>query len=447
MHIGRAWKIGVAVAATLAVAAALGLAWWLPSEAELAQRVAQAASDRLGVKVTVGALHWQLLPRPQLQLEEMATEQEQPLQLKRLTLVPRVTSLLGGTVALQKVELAGGVIAQRSLRGLGRQGADTGKDDGARQAGSGPTGFEVRQFVFHDLTWISRTGIAVVYDGDADFSAGWRLQRAVVRRPGIEPATDITITRDADAAVAASEERFVLRARVGGGSADGHAVLVHAEDGSLRLTGELAPRGVEVLSGLAAFNRRSPVSGRASGRTQLTAEGTGALALAQTLHTSTAFTMQPATLVRFDVDRAVRTLGREHTGQTVLETLTGRVDTQNSPEGMQVRFIGLKAQSGALTASGDATLQNRELHATAAVDLIDGVVGVPMRVDGPLGALKVSVRGGAIAGAVAGTAVLPGIGTVVGAALGRIFGGGDDAPPPAAKPRPPAQRPDPVKPR
>ena len=60
------------------------------------------------------------------------------------------------------------------------------------------------------------------------------------------------------------------------------------------------------------------------------------------------------------------------------------------------------------------------------MDLIGGLVGVPLRVTGPVNAVKVSVAPGVLAGAVVGTAVLPGIGTAlgvrVGAALGKLFG-------------------------
>jgi hypothetical protein len=156
--------------------------------------------------------------------------------------------------------------------------------------------------------------------------------------------------------------------------------------------------------------------------------------------------MGKSTLLRFDLDKAVRTAGKEHQGQTPLDSVSGRLDTQNTPEGMVVTYTGLKAASGSLTASGEAKIANRRIEAEFAVDLVDGIVGVPLTVSGPLEDVKFSVPSGAIAGAVVGTAVLPGVGTAigarVGATLGKIFSPGPSSPasaPRTAKPAPPAK--------
>jgi hypothetical protein len=67
----------------------------------------------------------------------------------------------------------------------------------------------------------------------------------------------------------------------------------------------------------------------------------------------------------------------------------------------------------------------RQIEAEFSVDLVEGVVGLPLQVNGPLENVKVTVPRGVVAGAALGTAVLPGVGTAigarVGAALGKIF--------------------------
>lgn len=270
----RFWKF-----TALSIGAALALlwaaaAWWLPSDDALAQRVARMATERLGVDVTVGALDWRLLPTPRVVLREVATAQERPLRLEQLTLQPRLWPLLSGHLVLDRVRLDGGTLVQRSLRGLGR-GADEPSD-----APDTPTAaaWELARVEIHDLTWVSRGGVAVVVEGEADFDAGLRLRAATLRRPGVSPATDITLTREADAP-AAGAQRFVLRARLGGGTADGQAQVDAAADGRWRLRGTLAPRGVEIQAALAAFHRSSPVSGGVEGETTISADGANALAL------------------------------------------------------------------------------------------------------------------------------------------------------------------------
>ena len=81
-----------------------------------------------------------------------------------------------------------------------------------------------------------------------------------------------------------------------------------------------------------------------------------------------------------------------------------------------------------LTASGSASIHHRAIQGEVAVDLVDGVVGVPLKISGTLDDPALSLTGGALAGAAVGTAVLPGVGTAIGARIGqqveRIFGGG-----------------------
>lgn len=196
------------------------------------------------------------------------------------------------------------------------------------------------------------------------------------------------------------------------------AVLPQLSLRGLRLTGKLQPRNIEAASALEAFKRRSIVAGKVSGETTLSANGATVAELARSLHPTTAFTMAPATLLRFDLDKAVRSVGREHAGKTPLDAITRQIDTQNTPQGMVVDCSRIKTSSGALSASGKARVANRRIEAEFAVDLVDGVVGVPIKLSGPVEQVQVSVPASALAGAVVGTAVLPGIGTAIGARIG-----------------------------
>ena len=94
-----------------------------------------------------------------------------------------------------------------------------------------------------------------------------------------------------------------------------------------------------------------------------------------------------------------------------------------------LRYTNLKGRSGVLTASGSATMINRRIDGELAVDLVDGLVGVPLKVGGTIDAPELSLTGGALTGAAIGSAVLPGVGTAVGARIGQrienLLGGGD----------------------
>lgn len=426
------WLLGLGIAVLVVGAAWVALLRWLPSDEELARRASVELEARLGTKVRVGVLHWRLFPSPAVVMEDAATEQSQPILIKKLTAYPDVFALLQRRIKIDRADLEGAVIPQLSLRGLG-SGRE--KDEAAAEE------LPLARFVFRDVTWISRRGIAVVYDGEVDFDPGWRPRKAELRRPGFKPATDLALTRQGQ------EDRWAARIHVGGGTADGEVRLDFRAGGRMHLEGELQPKDVEVESMLAAFNRRSVIAGKASGETTLSANGDTVGELARSLHTQTPFTIGKSTLLRFDLDKAVRTAGKEHAGQTPLDSVTGRLDTQNTPQGMVVTYTDLKATSGSLTASGQAKVANRRIEAEFAVDLVDGIVGVPLSVSGPLDNVAFTVPKGAIAGAVVGTAVLPGVGTAigarVGATLGKIFSPGPappaSAPPPARAAKPPAR--------
>ena len=427
----RRWRRPVL--AGLVVLAALGIAaaWWIPSDEELAQRASEAASEKLGVPVTVGALHWQIFPSVAVEVQDVRTDQPQPILIDHASVTLRLASLLRGELQVTELDVNGATVPQLSLRGLGAGNGGTAASQLAEE------GIPLARVQLRDIRWISRTGRLLVYEGEADFDAGWRPRTLQLRRPGVTPEASLTLTRQD------TEDQWRTEIRVGGGTANGEVTLEVNADGLLRIKGQLSPKNVEVLAALKAFDRKSPVAGRASGQTQLSAQGMKFGEVARSLHTHTAFSMAPATLVRFDLDRAVRTLGKEHAGTTRLDTVTGQMDTQNSAEGIITRFTDMRANSGALTATGEAVLAQRQIDARFAVDLVDGVVGVPLHVQGPLNALKVSVPGGAVAGAVAGTAVLPGIGTAIGArigaALGKLFGA--DEPQAPAPPKKPAKKP------
>ncbi|WP_341916000.1 glycine zipper domain-containing protein [Polaromonas sp. YR568] len=417
----QTWMVAAGGLAALLGALWLALLWFIPSDEDLAAHAAGELQARLGVPVRLGALHWRLLPVPAVVLEDVATDQPQAITVRKLTAYPDLGALLQRRVILDRVELDGAVVPQLSLRAL--DATSRGAPAETAEAAAMP----LARFVFRDLTWLSRLGVAVVYDGEIDFDPGWRPRQAVLRRPGFTPATDLSLSRQGQ------EDRWAARINLGGGTAHGEVRLQTRADGRLVLDGQLQPSGVDVASAVAAFNRKPVIAGKATGKTVLSAQADTLVGLAQSLHTKTMFTMGASTLLRFDLDKAIRSLGKDHAGQTALDAVSGQMDTQNTPRGMVTQFTGIKASSGALSASGQARLANRQIEAEFAVDLVDGIVGVPLVLSGPVDKVAVSVPKGAVAGALLGTAVLPGIGTAIGArlgaTLGRLFDAGPDRQP------------------
>ena len=404
MKRGQKWTCGLGIATIMFGAAWLVLVWWIPNDEELAVRLTAEAEKRLGVKVSIGSVHWTLLPKPVVVIHDFRTQQVQPVVIGQLSTHPNLRALLNCKLAFERIDIVDAVFPQNSVHVLYDKAGQGGLDAG--------DSVPLEHFEFRNLTWIFYDGIPVVYEGEIDFERHWRPRHAALRRPGIRPAFNLTLTREANA------DRWQTRIHVGGGRAHGHIVLTSDADGAMHLSGQLAPQDIEVASASSSFNRRSPVMGRGSGSTELSAKGKSVGALARSLHTTTRFSVSPATILHFDLDKSISTLGNEHDGETALQELTGQLDTQNTDEGIRMTFTDLKARAGKYTATGKATIYHRQIEASGNLDLIAGGVGIPFALSGPLHKPKVSVPSGFFAGAAIGTVVLPGVGTLIGARIG-----------------------------
>jgi uncharacterized protein involved in outer membrane biogenesis len=402
------WTLLVILSLT-AIMAVLAVAFLrlVPDDRELAARIAVAAEENLGTKVTVGAARLKFWPQPELVLANVATMQPQPISVKRLIARPRISELLKGRMSFERADIEGAVIPQSSLFGL--------KINPTAPEASVP--FPLEHLRFRHLTWITRHDKELEFEGSVLFDSGWQPRQAELVRPGT--SFRLTLARQ-------DANQWQINVQLGGGTADGQVVLSRDKNGRLQLSGQLAPRNIEVASALEAFKVRSAVLGKASGKTRLSASGGNLGELATSLHTRTSFSMATATLLHIDVDKAIRSFGKEHAGKTSLRAVTGQMDTQNSPQGTVVRYTGIQAQGESFTAKGEGTIANRHLNGELTVDIAGGLVGVPLKVSGPLGRARVSVPmpavAGQAAGAVVGTAVLPGIGTAIGAGVGRSIG-------------------------
>lgn len=411
----------VAAATLAALLAAAWLAWWalVPTGDELARRVEAVFEARMGQKLVVGQVRWRVLGRPMVEVLDARTVQPEAIRVRRVVIYPQLMPLLQQRLAIDRLEVGGAVVPHDALAAYRGKTPD---ENGA---------VSVRAVAFNDLTYISYSGIPVAYEGDIHFDDDGLPHRVQIRRPGVEPPASLDATRDGKADGGA--DLYQLRVQAAGGSARGQARLATSAEGRMVLTGELAPRGVEVNALLEAFHRHSPISGVASGETELRAEGDTLGELFRTLHTRSVLRVERAKILRFDMDKAVKSLGEDRTGETQLDSLTGVMDTQNTEQGMKTTFTQVEAVAGNYTATGKATLYRKRVDAQGQLEIGGGIVDVPISAHGPIRKPEFSIAWGTIAGAAIGTAVLPGIGTVIGAKIGGAVTGPPKAPP--ASPR------------
>ncbi|WP_168920725.1 hypothetical protein [Polaromonas vacuolata] len=421
----RLWLI---VSSFAAVLGALLLVWaaliaWLPSNLVLAERAARELTSALSAPVKVGNLQWQLLPVPKVVLQEISVGALASLRINRLNLYPSVLAALQGQLEFKRVEVEGSVLPQKTVHRL----INLNKKVYASSLAANWLSADkpLTRLVFSDLTWIPQGGLAMHYAGQVDFDNNWRPRLADISWPEstINGETlRLNLTR------LEQQERWKLMLSQGSGSTQGEislkttANVAKPNDLPFQLQASLQSRDMDVAGLLKAFGRPGIVSGKASGPTTMSASGADLAELSSSLHSHSELIINQSALPLFDISQAIQSNGKNYAGKTALDSLSVWLDTQNTSTGTQIDFSQIKARSNALSASGQASLKGQQIEGQFTVDLIDGLIGVPLAISGSTDQIKVSVPKAAVAGAVLGSVVLPGVGTALGARVGAALG-------------------------
>lgn len=114
----RKWLLGLGLVAAVLALLAIIAARLIPPDETLARRAAAELETALGVPVSIGALHWQLLPSPRVELENAVVRQPQPIEINKLTLHLSSAALWQCRLKVDRAVVQGAVVPQMSLRGL-----------------------------------------------------------------------------------------------------------------------------------------------------------------------------------------------------------------------------------------------------------------------------------------------------------------------------------------
>ena len=427
------WVMVLVLAGALLLAGvALALQAWVGSDG-MRQRVQAQASAVLGQPVQLGGLAVSLWPLPAVSLQDLQVQTEPPLSLARLSLRPVWLALLQGRLEIATLVLRDAVLPQQAIDVLllslqkRKQAAPAVSGPAPEKAskpqpGKAPADAAIsdwlpRRALLQGVSWISLKGSRSTLDAELRLGEDGLLDEASLHLvQGHLQGLRGKLLRE-------SADQWKLRIEVGGGTVEGQMGMQAAPPGPgaqrLLLQGRLETRGVE-LSALTAPNR--PLSGRLEASTTLQASAATSTGLVEALQTQTRFTVKDAVLHGMDLVKAVQTVGLSRGGQTRLDTLAGQVQSQ----GRAVQLNNLVASSGALSATGTvAVAPSQALSGRVSVSL-GGAVAVPLAVGGTLAAPEVALTRAALLGAAVGTAVLPGVGTGAGMALGerlkKLFG-------------------------
>jgi hypothetical protein len=432
----RRTKLLVAAAALAAVIVAIP---WLIPAARLIPQIEAAASQRLGLPVTIGALRVFLLPLPHATAERIRIGGEAGAQIGRLRAWPALPELFSDVKVIREIRLDEVAAGQAFIERLA-----------SLPAADGPQRVRIERVVLNkgelrlsnvtlrDLSCdalIDEDGkvrtVRIDSEGRLRVEARpaergtWALQ--VAARGWTPPLGPKLLFDRIDATIALRPEGMETRdlvARLYGGRAAGPLSI--AWKPAWTVTGELTVEDVRLQPLAAAVANNRAISGRLTGKPRFEMRGKRPADLLPGLRLASDFRIEEGTLHKVDLVAAARNpLAQPAAGETRFDDLSGHLDID--PQGYH--FTRLNVSSGLLRATGEVSVardQRLEGRIDAELRGTASLIAVPLSVSGTVQDPALAPTRSAMAGAVAGSVLLPGIGTALGIKAGqlteRLFG-------------------------
>ena len=439
----RRTKLLVACAGLAALTAAVP--WLVPLSGFIPQ-IEEVASERLGVPVSVGELRLALLPLPHVTAESVNIGEHKLGSVKRITVWPALLHLLADEKVIREVRLEGVIatqeLADRLLSLRPREGPRRARIERIVVRGGE---LRLRATTLRQVSAevdLDEDGRVIVVHAD---SAG-RLRLAA--RPEVEKTWSLDIAATdwtpplgpavqfdrIDASAVLNRQGIETRhlvARLYGGRITGALSVAWKPEWSVVGDLQLEAVRLQPLATLLANNRS--ISGRINAKPRFTMRAKHAADLVASIGLSSDFIIEDGVLQKIDLVAATRNplAAKPKDGETRFDELSGHLDVD--PQGYH--FSELKVASGLLRATGEVSVTrdqkldgriNAELRGTASL------LAVPLKVSGTVQDPSVAPTTSAIAGALAGSVLLPGIGTAVGIKASeltdRLFGKRRDRP-------------------
>jgi len=438
--------------ATAIIAALLIIPLLIPMNAYTKQ-AEMLAAKALGVPVHIGALQVAFLPSPRLNANDVVVGSNKELSAARLSVVPALTSLFSDAKVISRVQIERPVIKQAVLdivENLSKQPKDP----------SSKTTVNVRIIEINDAKLIWPNMRLPEINADIILSAENKPKAAKIE--STDGKLKFNLVSENDLTSGVNQQRITLNAKAWtlpagppllidalnmdmvltdnkleiskidgtlyGGKLGGNANLTW--DKIYKLTGKFKLDDLAVQEPARLMSKSSRVSGQlfSGGTYNTTAKEAGQLA--DNLQANVQFNVKDGVLYGFDLAKApLMLVGQGKGGETKFDEFSGLLGIS----GKTYQFRDLKIKSGLMSADGAITIHpDKSLSGEVEVEAKNSmkIAAIPLEVSGTLENPKVFPTKTAIAGAVAGTAVLGPAGTGLGLKAGKamdklkgLFGG------------------------
>ena len=431
---------GIAFTALLAVPLLLPLGLFIP-EMEL------IASEQLKAPVKVESLRLYLLPLPHLTVVGITVGKKPFLEVRKVVIKPRWTSLFSNPKVISEISLRGVVIRQALIAKA--------SDWAGRSGGGGPAAVRVERIEVRDA-FVNLTEFKLrEIDLDLDLTPENALARAQVRADrnhlnatllprGKELIVDIAAhdwklpagppllmsSLSASGTLNPREGLSLtkIEARLYDGTVSGKLNVGWAKEWVI--AGNLDVQGVEIQSVVALFTKDTTISGRLTANPVVDMRAPSAAQLSEAVDVESDFKVENGILYNMDLGNAPKALLNKDAlkgGQTHFDNFTGHLGVDSAG----YYLSNVEITSGVLTAEAEVSISSKQ-ELSGQIDVAirgtSALVSTPLALSGTVQNPWVYPSKGALAGAAAGTALLgPGLGTAVGMKAARMtqkfFGG------------------------
>lgn len=441
------WKRRAVIAGSV-LAVLFFIPFLIPMSAYLGQ-LEQLAADKLGAPVSIDALRIALLPSPRLNIEGLVIGKNKEISIERVAVVPAITSLFSDVKVLSSVQVKKPIINKTALKILSAL---------SKQPNAAPAVVNVNQIFVKEakLEWPGMTlpefnaVIALVANKPESAqieSLDGKLKMKLTPQDKLQ-----TITLSADKwTVPVGPPLLIdqlkmdmvlydnrleisqLNAALYKGKVSGNVILHWGND--WRMAGKIRVNDLAVREPVSLMSKSTNVSGRLFGNGSFNASAKEPAKLADHVNADFRFKVADGVLYGLDLAKAATMLLNQGQkgGETRFDELSGLLNVA----GRQYKFSELKVTSGLMTASGNVKISpSKNLDGVMEVEVKRSVsmAAIPLQISGTLDNPTVFPTKAAMAGAVAGTALLgPGMGTSLGVKAGSamsklkgLFGGSDE---------------------
>ncbi|MEO8003878.1 MAG: AsmA family protein [Betaproteobacteria bacterium] len=430
--------------------------------------IERTASVQLKAPVKIASLSFHLLPTPHLTVGRITVGEKPFLEVEKVIVRPRLTSLLSDQKVIREISLRGVVIRQALIGKASRWAA---KSDEGGPAPVRIEHVEIRD-AFVDLNDVKLRDI----DVDLDLTPDSALARAEVRADHDQVKATLTPLEKIFAVEISAKDwnlpagpPLLLSSLTASGTLDPAQGLSLPKiegrlyDGTIAgklnvgwskqwsIVGNLDIHGVEIKPVVALFTKDTTISGRLTANPVVDMHAPSAAQLAEAIDVESDFKVENGILYNFDLANAPKALLNKDAlkgGQTNFDNFSGHLGV----DAAGYYLTKMEITSGVLSAQGEAFIsakQDLSGQVDVAIRGTGALISTPLAISGTVQNPWIYPSKAALAGAAAGTALLgPGLGTTLGIKAARftqrLFGGkpAKKAIPEKADPK----KPDPKKP-